>query len=78
MRPKGTATTKEDLRGMKSSQVLQAPLRRGCKRLKYVEAEEEQRENDTEGENGREGNAPKEEGGGTESSNAKRQRQEGL
>ena len=72
------ATSKENLRGMESSPVLQAALRRGCKRLKYVEAEEEQRENDTEGENGREGNAPKEEVGETEPSNAKRQRQEGL
>ena len=35
-RPKGTATSKANLKGMESSQILQAALRRGCKRMEYV------------------------------------------
>ena len=73
MRPKGVASSKEDLRGKESSQVLQAALRRGCKRLNYVEEEEEKRVEGTEGDI-----APKEEVREKEPPNTKRQRQVGL
>ena len=35
-KPKGTATTKADLKGEESTSILQTALRRGCKRMEYV------------------------------------------